>query len=59
MKRKFREFSCMEYIIGDVRDASRLIRSTQGVDVVFHLAALKHVPICEENPYESVATNIT
>ena len=59
MKRKFREFDQMNYIIGDVRDRDRLLQITQGVDIIFHLAALKHVPICEENPSESVATNIT
>jgi UDP-N-acetylglucosamine 4,6-dehydratase/5-epimerase len=58
MRRNF--FGCknIEYVIGDVRDKERLIQSTIGVDILFHLAALKHVPVCEENPFESVQTNI-
>ncbi len=48
----------VKFIIGDVRDKSRLSMATRDVDYVFHLAALKHVPVCEENPWESVLTNI-
>jgi UDP-N-acetylglucosamine 4,6-dehydratase/5-epimerase len=59
MKRRFFDQKNIRYIIGDVRDLSRLKQATRGVDILFHLAALKHVPVCEENPYESVATNIT
>lgn len=49
----------IEFIIGDVRDFRRLEQACHGVDVVFHLAALKHLPVCERNPSETVATNIT
>ncbi len=59
MRRKFHGLGNVKYIIWDVRDRERLISVTQGVDIIFHLAALKHVPICEDNPYESVQTNIT
>ena len=37
----------LRFLIGDVRDEKRLIRATEGVDIVFHAAALKHVPKIE------------
>jgi len=45
------------YIIGDVRDRDKLIRSMKGVDYVLHSAALKHVPTGERFVGESVKTN--
>jgi len=57
MKRKFTD-PRIKYYIGDVRDKDRLSVVTRDVDVLFHLAALKHVPVCEENPWEAVQTNI-
>jgi UDP-N-acetylglucosamine 4,6-dehydratase len=41
-----------------VRDLNRLEVLMQNVDYVFHLAALKHVPVCEENSSEAIATNV-
>lgn len=58
MKRKFHNHYNIKYIIWDIRDLERLKSTTKWVDILFHLAALKHVPVCEENPYESVQTNI-
>ncbi len=55
MQRRFPQF---QYIIGDVRDASRLEESMQGVTYVFHAAALKQVPSCENYPFEAVKTNV-
>ncbi len=49
---------CMRYFIGDVRNRDRLRRAMQGVDVVIHTAALKHVPACEYNPIEAIHTNV-
>jgi UDP-N-acetylglucosamine 4,6-dehydratase len=49
---------CMRYFIGDVRDRDRLRRAMNGVDIVIHAAALKHVSVCEYNPIEAIQTNI-
>lgn len=48
----------MRYFIGDVRDKDRLKRAIDGIDIVIHAAALKHVPIAEYNPFECIKTNI-
>ncbi|MBP1993973.1 UDP-N-acetylglucosamine 4,6-dehydratase (inverting) [Paenibacillus eucommiae] len=50
--------SRLRFFIGDVRDLDRLNRAFDGVDVVIHAAALKHVIACEYNPFEAVKTNI-
>ena len=48
----------LRYFIGDVRDVDRLRRAMVGMDVVIHAAALKQVPACEYNPFESIQTNV-
>lgn len=58
MQRKFNN-NKIRYIIGDVRDYEAVKFATTGVDYIFHLAALKHVPICEDQPQEAIKTNIT
>ncbi|ALS26098.1 capsule biosynthesis protein CapD [Paenibacillus sp. 32O-W] len=58
LQQKYREFGNIRYLIGDVRDYSRVCRAMQDVDYVFHTAAMKHVPACEYNPFEAVKTNI-
>lgn len=48
----------MRFLIGDIRDEKRLTRAFEDIDYVFHLAAMKHVPFCEYNPFEAVKTNV-
>ena len=57
MQRKFSSHK-LRFVIGDVRDYKALKQATKTVDYIFHLAALKHVPICEMQPYEALKTNI-
>ena len=48
----------LRFLLGDVRDYSRLVRAMEDIDIVFHAAALKHVPIIEYNPFEAIKTNV-
>lgn len=48
----------LRFFIGDVRDRKRLLRAFDGVDVIFHAAAMKHVPLAEYNPIEAIETNV-
>ena len=48
----------LRFLIGDIRDFARLQRALDGIDIVFHTAALKHVPVIEYNPFEAINTNV-
>jgi len=52
------KYPCMRYFLGDIRDADRLRRAFEGIDVVIHAAALKQVPAAEYNPFEFIKTNV-
>lgn len=58
MKRAFQHHSKLKFIIGDIREKRSLTEALKNVDYVFHLAALKHVTVCEEQPYEALKTNV-
>ncbi|MFP4978946.1 polysaccharide biosynthesis protein [Paenibacillus sp. CN-4] len=57
MDREF-EDSRLSFCIGDIRDKDALTAACRDIDYVFHLAALKHVPVCEDQPYEALKTNV-
>lgn len=49
-----------EFVMGDVRNYNRmeLLMKHFRPDIIFHAAAYKHVPLMEDNPYESITTNV-
>lgn len=51
-------FPSLRFVIGDVRDREAVDRVVAGADTVFHVAALKHVDVCERNVQEAVKTNV-
>lgn len=59
MRKQFIKYdSTLRFFIGDVRDKERMLRALEGVDIVIHAAAVKHVDIAEYNPLEAIKTNI-
>ncbi len=61
MKNKFNQKypnAPISYLIGDVRDRKRVELATKGVNLIIHCAALKQVPVGENNPLETINTNI-
>ena len=46
------------FMVGDVRDRARMKLAIRNVDIVFHAAAMKHIDICEQNPFDAVNTNV-
>ena len=53
-----KNYPCLRYFLGDVRDLERLKLALRGVKIVFHAAALKHVTAAEYNPTECIHTNV-
>ncbi|MDM5198652.1 polysaccharide biosynthesis protein [Fictibacillus enclensis] len=58
MQRQFDHDPRLVFMIGDIRDRQAIDNASAHVDYVYHLAALKHVPICEHQPYEALKTNV-
>ncbi|WIM05104.1 MAG: polysaccharide biosynthesis protein [Candidatus Nitricoxidivorans perseverans] len=58
LNQEFGHLPCVNAVIGDIRDEHRIHDASEGVDILFHVAALKHVQICERAPGDAVMTNI-
>lgn len=58
LEQELKECDNLRFLVGDVRDKERLKRATEDIEIVFHAAALKHVPSCEYNPFEAIKTNV-
>jgi len=58
LEQKFSKLGNAQFALGDIRDREKVIRRMRGIDVVFHVAAFKHVILCERSPFEAVQTNI-
>jgi UDP-N-acetylglucosamine 4,6-dehydratase len=51
----------LKCLVADIRDPysiDRALRQMDDIDVIFHAAAMKHVVICEQNPFEASLTNV-
>ncbi|WP_028609959.1 polysaccharide biosynthesis protein [Paenibacillus harenae] len=57
MRQKYAKEKRLQFILGDIRDYESVSYAVKGMDYVFHAAALKQVPVCEDNPFEAVLTN--
>lgn len=58
IKRIFDKNPLLTFMIGDVRDLDRVKLAIRGIDIVFHAAAMKHIDICEANPFDAIKTNV-
>jgi len=58
LEQQFSKHEEAHFFLADIRDCSKLSRIMNGIDVIFHAAAFKHVILCERSPFEAVQTNI-
>ena len=58
LKRLLRLNNKIRFIYGDITDYNRMLTATENIDYVIHAAAMKHVPICEYNPFEATKVNV-
>lgn len=48
----------LTFLIGDIRDRRSVEEAASGIEILFHAAALKQVPACEDNPEQAIMTNV-
>lgn len=58
MAQRYRKHDNVRFFLGDIRDRRSIDSAMHGVDYVFHAAAMKQVPSCEQFPLEAIKTNI-
>lgn len=58
LSQEYRQQPHIQFYLGDMRDRDTLMRKMNGMDIVLHCAALKHVILCEQSPRDAVQTNI-
>lgn len=58
LSEQYQDHADVRFSLGDIRDCEKLKRLMDGIDVVLHTAALKHVILCEQSPRDAVQTNI-
>lgn len=58
MGHQYPKKAAMNFVIGDVRNPDSVREAMRGIDIVFHAAALKQVPLCEYHVWEAVQTNV-
>ncbi len=59
VQQEYAQYSSVHLYLTDIRDPAQLMRRMEGIDVVLHAAAYKHVFLCEQAPVNAVQTNIT
>jgi len=57
MRHEFADYNNLRFLIGDIREKERLKCALSDINIVYHVAGLKHVESCEYNPFEALKTN--